>query len=250
MHPKQTLIFGLHPVIEAIESGKELEKVFVQTNLQGPLSKELLFLLREHQISCQYVPIEKLDRLTGKNHQGVVAYLSEIIYHKIENLLPSLFEKGVVPLVVVLDEITDVRNMGAIIRTAECAGADAVIVPQKGSALINAETMKASAGALNIIPVCREPNLKETMNFLKSSGLQIIACTEKSSELYNKVDFTIPTAIIMGSEGTGITSEVLRQCDAQVRIPIQGKIDSLNVSVSAGIILYEAVRQRMPNTGK
>jgi len=245
MHPKQTLIFGLRPVIEALESGKEFEKVFVQTNLQGPLSKELQFLLREHKVSCQYVPIEKLDRLTRKNHQGVVAYLSEITYHKIDNLLPSVFEKGTAPLFVMLDEITDVRNMGAIIRTAECAGADGVIVPQKGSAQINAETMKASAGALNIIPVCREENLRDTVNFLKSSGLQVVACTEKSDELYTNTDFSLPTVLIMGSEGTGISSELLRLSDKQVRIPMQGKIDSLNVSVSAGIILYEAVRQRI-----
>lgn len=246
MHPKQTLIYGLHPIIEAIESGKEFEKVFVQSNLQGDLSKELLFLLREHQITCQYVPIEKLNRLTRKNHQGVVAFLSEFRYHKIENVLPTLFEQGIVPLIVVLDEITDVRNMGAIIRTAECSGANAVIVPQKGSALINAETMKASAGALNLIPMCREESLKDTINFLKSSGLQVIGCTEKSSELYTAIDFSVPTVLVLGSEGTGITHEVLKQCDKQVRIPLQGKIESLNVSVSAGIILYEAVRQRMP----
>lgn len=247
MHPKQTLIFGLRPVIEAIESGKELEKVFVQTNLQGPLSKELLFLLREHKVSAQYVPIEKLDRLTGKNHQGVVAYLSEIIYHKIENLLPTVFEKGTVPLFVMLDEITDVRNMGAIIRTAECAGADCVIVPQKGSALINSEVMKASAGALNILPVCREESLKDTLDFLKSSGLQVVACTEKSTQIYSSADLTLPTVLIMGSEGTGISNELLRLSDIQIRIPIQGKIGSLNVSVSAGIMLYEALRQRMSN---
>lgn len=244
MHPKQTLIFGLRPVIEALESGKELEKVFVQKTLHGTLSKELEFLLRNTQTPTQYVPIEKLNRLTRKNHQGVVAYLSEITYHKIENLLPSVFEQGKTPLVVVLDEITDVRNMGAIIRTAECAGADAVIVPQKGSALINAETMKASAGALNLLPVCREANLKDTVRFLKASGLQVVACTEKSTNLYSKTDFTLPTALIFGSEGTGISPEILKLSDEQVRIPLQGKIDSLNVSVSAGIILYEAVRQR------
>lgn len=244
MHPKQTLIFGLRPVIEALESGKELEKVFIQKSLQGPLSKELEFLLRNTQTPTQYVPIEKLNRLTRKNHQGVVAYLSEITYHKIENLLPSVFESGKTPLVVVLDEITDVRNMGAIIRTAECAGADAVIVPQKGSALINAEAMKASAGALNLLPLCRETSLRSTLDFLKSSGLQAVACTEKSTQPYTSVDFSVPTVLIFGSEGTGISPALLTQSDVQVRIPLQGKIDSLNVSVSAGIILYEAVRQR------
>ena len=244
MHPKQTLIFGLRPVIEALENGKEFEKVFVQKNLLGPLSKELEFLLRNTDTPRQYVPIEKLNRITGKNHQGVVAYLSEITYYKIENLLPPVFEKGKTPLLVMLDEITDVRNMGAIIRTAECAGADAVLVPSKGSALINAEAMKASAGALNIMPVCRETNLKDTLNFLKSSGLQVVACTEKSPALYNSIDFSLPTVLIFGSEGSGISPEILKMSDVQIRIPLQGKIDSLNVSVSAGIILYEALRQR------
>jgi 23S rRNA (guanosine2251-2'-O)-methyltransferase len=245
IHPNQTLIFGIRPIIEALESGKEFERVFIQKNLQGPLSKELDFLLRNTQTPCQYVPIEKLNRITRKNHQGVIGYLSEITYHKIELLLPSLFETGKTPLIVMLDEITDVRNMGAIIRTAECAGANAVVVPQKGSAQINAETMKASAGALNVLPVCREDSLKETLNFLKSSGLQAIACTEKSDKQYTTADFTLPTVLIFGSEGTGISSEILRMSDEQVRIPLQGKIDSLNVSVSTGIILYEAVRQRM-----
>jgi 23S rRNA (guanosine2251-2'-O)-methyltransferase len=244
MHPKQTLIFGLRPVMEALESGKEFERIFIQTNLQGPLSKELQFLIRQSGAPCQYVPIEKLDRITRKNHQGVVAYLSEIIYHKVENLLPTVFESGKTPLFVMLDEITDVRNMGAIIRTAECAGADAVIVPQKGSAQINAETMKTSAGALNLIPVCRELSLKSALDFLTSSGLQAVACTEKSDKEYDSVDFTLPTVLIFGSEGTGITSEILNRCDIQVRIPLLGKIDSLNVSVSAGIMLYEAIRQR------
>jgi 23S rRNA (guanosine2251-2'-O)-methyltransferase len=244
MHPKQTLIFGLRPVIEALESGKEFERIFIQTNLQGPLSKELEFLVRQSGAPRQYVPLEKLNRITRKNHQGVVAYLSEIVYHKVENLLPTVFESGKIPLFVALDEITDVRNMGAIIRTAECAGADAVIVPQKGSAQINAETMKASAGALNLLPVCREPNLKDAIHFLKSSGLQVVACSEKSDKLYDNIDFTLPTVLIMGSEGTGISSEILRMSDEQVRIPLQGKIDSLNVSVSTGIMLYEALRQR------
>ncbi|MGP8214078.1 MAG: 23S rRNA (guanosine(2251)-2'-O)-methyltransferase RlmB [Bacteroidia bacterium] len=239
------MIFGLHPVIEAIESGKELEKVFVQNNLQGPLSKELLFLLREHEIHFQYVPLEKLTRLTGKNHQGVIAYMAEVTYHKAENLLPGIFEAGKIPLFIMLDQVTDVRNLGAIIRSAECAGADAVIVPQKGSAQINEETMKASAGALNILPVCREKNLADTLKYLQSSGLQAVACTEKSEELYTSADFILPTVIVLGSEGSGISNEILRLCDKQVRIPVMGKIDSLNVSVSAAIVMYEAVRQRL-----
>ncbi len=239
------MIFGLHPVIEAIESGKELEKVFVQNNLQGPLSKELLFLLRQHEIHFQYVPLEKLNRLSGKNHQGVIAYMAEVTYHKAENLLPGIFEAGKTPLFVLLDQITDVRNLGAIIRTAECAGADAVIVPQKGSAQINEETMKASAGALNLLPICREKDISETLQFLIDGGLQAVACTEKGEYFYTSVDYKVPTVIVMGSEGSGISKEILRMCDTQVRIPLMGKIESLNVSVSTAVVLFEAVRQRM-----
>src|ERR1700739_929050 len=242
---KNPMIFGLHPVIEAIESGKELEKVFVQNNLQGPLSKELLFLLRQHKIHFQYVPLEKLPRLTGKNHQGVIAYMAEVTYHKAENLLPGIFEAGKTPLFVLLDQITDVRNLGAIIRTAECAGADAVIVQQKGSAQINEETMKASAGALNLLPICREKDIAQTMQFLIDGGLQAVACTEKGEYFYTSIDYTVPTVLVLGSEGSGISKEILRLCDKQVRIPLMGKIESLNVSVSTAVVLYEAVRQRM-----
>jgi len=248
--PKQRMIIGLRPVIEAIDSGKEFEKIFVQNNLQGPLGKDLQHLLRTRDIPFQYVPLEKLNRITMKNHQGVVAYVSEIVYHKVENLLPQVFELGKVPMFVMLDEITDVRNLGAIIRTAECAGADAVIVPQKGSAQINEETMKTSAGALNLLPICREKSLGETLQFLKASGLQAIACTEKSDTKYNDVDLSLPTVFIMGSEGAGISAELLKLSDKQVRIPLLGKIDSLNVSVSTGIFLFEAVRQRMNTKGK
>ena len=234
-------------MIEAIESGKEFEKVFLQTNLTSPVAKELQRMLRDNNILYQYVPLEKLRRITPKNHQGVVAYVSEIKYQKIEDILPFLFEKGKTPLILLLDEITDVRNMGAIVRSAECAGADAVVIPQKGSALINAEGMKASAGALNILPVCREKNLTETVHFLQSSGVQVLACDEKADISYADVDLSIPTAFIMGSEGKGISGELLRLSDKQVKIPLMGKIDSLNVSVSAGIVLFEALRQRLVN---
>jgi 23S rRNA (guanosine2251-2'-O)-methyltransferase len=246
-YPKDNFIFGLRPVIEAIESGKEFEKVFLQTNLTSPVARELQRLLRENNILYQYVPLEKLRRITPKNHQGVVAYVSEIAYQKIEDILPFLFEKGKIPLILILDEITDVRNMGAIVRTAECAGADAVVIPQKGSALINAEGMKASAGALNILPVCREKSLVDTLHFMQFSGVQVLACDEKAETSYTDVDLTVPTAFILGSEGKGISGELLRLSDKQVKIPLLGKIDSLNVSVSAGIVLFESLRQRMAN---
>ncbi len=246
-NPKDNFIFGLRPVIEAIESGKEIEKVFLQTNLTSAVAKDLQRLLRENNILFQYVPLEKLKRITSKNHQGVVAYVSEIKYQKIEDILPFLFEKGKTPLILLLDEITDVRNMGALVRTAECAGADAVVIPRKGSALINAEGMKASAGALNILPVCRENSLAETVDFLQASGVQVLACDEKADIPYTDIDLSIPTAFIMGSEGKGISSELLGMCDKQVKIPLMGKIESLNVSVSAGVVLFEALRQRMVN---
>lgn len=239
-----SMIFGIRPVMEAAESGKEFERVFMQSNLQSPLAKELQHLLRQREVPVQYTPVEKLNRLTRKNHQGVVAMISEITYHKVQFLLPPLYEQGKVPLLLMIDEVTDVRNLGAIIRTAECAGVHAVIVPRKGSAQINAETMKTSAGALNIVPVCREDNLENTLRFLKEGGLQAIACTEKSSLNYSAVEFTLPTVIVLGSEGKGISPSLLQMCDKQVSIPLLGKIESLNVSVSAGIILYEAVRQR------
>jgi len=244
---KDNFIFGLRPVIEAIESGKEIEKVFIQTNLTSAVAKDLQRLIRENNIQYQYVPLEKLKRITSKNHQGVVAYVSEIAYQKIEDILPFLFEKGKIPLILILDEITDVRNMGALARTAECAGADAIIIPQKGSALINAEGMKASAGALNILPVCREKNLADTIHFLQTSGVQILACDEKAETAYTEIDLTTPTAFIMGSEGKGISGELLRLSDKKVKIPLIGKIESLNVSVSAGVVLFEALRQRMVN---
>lgn len=246
-HSKDNFIFGLRPVIEAIESGKEIEKVFLQTNLTSAVAKDLQRLLRENNILFQYVPLERLKRITPKNHQGVVAYVSEITYQKIEDILPFLFESGKIPLLLILDEITDVRNMGALARTAECAGAQAVIIPQKGSALINAEGMKASAGALNIIPVCREKSLAETVGFLQSSGVQVLACDEKSDIAYTDIDLAAPTAFIMGSEGKGISGDLLRVCDKKIKIPLTGKIESLNVSVSAGVVLFEALRQRTAN---
>jgi 23S rRNA (guanosine2251-2'-O)-methyltransferase len=202
-------------------------------------------LLKKNGIYFQYVPIEKLNRLTSKNHQGVVGYISSIEYHKIEQVLPAVFEAGKMPLVLILDRITDVRNFGAIARTAECSGVDAIVIPARGAAQINADAIKTSTGALHKIPVCKEENLKDVIDYLRESGLQVIACTEKSSEYYYQQDMTLPVAIIMGSEEDGISGEYLKRADAAVKIPLMGEIGSLNVSVATGIILYEAVRQRM-----
>ncbi len=240
-----SLIFGLRPIIEAIRAGKEIDRLLVQNGLKSELFSELMGLLKHHNITYQYVPLEKLNRLTLKNHQGVVGYISSITYQKIDDILPTVFEKGKTPLVLILDRITDVRNFGAIARTAECSGVDAIIIPLRGGAQINADAIKTSTGALHKIPVCREENLKTTIDFLKKCGLQIVACTEKAEEYYFQIDFTVPTAIIVGSEEDGISNELLQKSDAKAKIPLLGEMASLNVSVATGIVLYEAVSQRL-----
>ncbi len=241
---KENLIYGLRPVIEAIKSGKEIEKIFIQNGLRGEIYIELFHLLKENDVHSQYVPVEKLNKLTPKNHQGIVAYTSIISYTKVESVIPFIYEQGKTPLILILDRITDVRNFGAITRTAECAGVDAIIVPTRGSAQINSDAVKTSAGALHKIPVCKSDNLKETIDFLKKSGLQIIAATEKTDDYIYKTDFIPPTAIIMGSEEDGVSPEYIRLSDHKVKIPLSGDIESLNVSVACGVILYEAIRQR------
>lgn len=239
------MIFGLRPVIEALKAGKEIDRLFVQNGLKNELFGEMMGMLKKHNVLYQYVPLEKLNRLTTKNHQGVVGYISSIEYHKITTVLPAVFEKGKMPLILILDRITDVRNFGAIARTAECSGVDAIIIPTRGAAQINADAIKTSTGALHKIPVCREENLKQVIEYLRESGLQVVACTEKAKENYYQLDFTLPVAIIMGSEENGISSEYLNLSDAHAKIPLLGEIDSLNVSVATGVLLYEAVRQRL-----
>lgn len=241
------MVFGIRAVIEAIRSGKEIESLYMQRGLGGGLLNELKEVLHEYQIPAQQVPIEKLNRLTQKNHQGVVAFISPIIYQKVEDIIPQIFEKGEVPLLLVLDGITDVRNMGAIARTAECAGVHAIVIPAKGSAQINPDAIKTSAGALYKIPVCRHDNFMQTVRFLQESGLQLVCCTEKTKDYLYKPDYTLPTAIVMGSEEDGIRNEIIRIADHLAKIPMFGEIESLNVSVSTGIIVYEAVRQRSSN---
>lgn len=238
------MIFGIRAVIEAINSGKEIDKVLLKKGEGGDLFKEVFELIRQHKVPFQYVPVEKLNRITRKNHQGVIAFVSPVIFHDIENLLPELFEQGKTPLILVLDQVTDVRNFGAIVRTAECAGVDAVLVPDKGAARINADAVKTSAGALHLVPVCRARDLKRAVLYLQQSGLKIVAATEKSSENYIKTDYSGPVAIVMGSEEFGIDRQILDLADDRVQIPILGQIQSLNVSVAAGLLVYEAVRQR------
>ena len=240
----ENAIFGLRPIIEAIQAGKEIDTLFIQKGLKNELFLELWQLVRAHKVNYKHVPVEKINRLTRKNHQGVFAFISPINFHKTDNVVQDVFEKGENPLFLILDRVTDVRNFGAIVRTAECSGVQAVIVPEKGSAAINGDALKTSAGALHNIPICREFNLKATIKFLKNCGLQIVGCTEKTNDMIYQPDFSVPTAIIMGSEEDGISQEYLKLCDHKAKIPMNGTIGSLNVSVSAGVILYEAVRQR------
>ena len=239
------MVFGTRAIMEAITSGKEIEALYIQRGLTGGLSNELKSLLTDYHITAQMVPVEKLNRLTMKNHQGAVAFISPITYQQIEDIIPQVFEKGEVPLILVLDSITDVRNMGAIARTAECAGVHALVIPAKGSAQINPDAIKTSAGALYNIPVCRHDNFMQTIKFLQESGLQLVCCTEKTKEYIYKPDYTAPTAIIMGSEEDGVRSEIIRIADHLAKIPMYGEIESLNVSVATGVILYEAIRQRL-----
>ncbi|MFC2102010.1 23S rRNA (guanosine(2251)-2'-O)-methyltransferase RlmB [Bacteroidota bacterium] len=241
---KENFIFGIHPVIEAIKSGKEMDRILLQKNLRGESFRELFNLIRELEIPFQFVPVEKLNRLSKQNHQGIIAYVSDITYQKIENILPLIYEQGRVPLILLLDGITDVRNMGAIARTAECAGVDAIVIPLKGSAMLNSEAVKTSAGALYKIPVCRTANAKEALVLMKESGLLVMAATEKGSRSYLSADFSSPLLLVMGSEGAGISEELLTLCDEHIMIPLAGEIESLNVSVASGVILFEIIRQR------
>lgn len=241
--PKNDLVFGLRAVEETLKSGKEIEKIYFDKG-QGNLT-ELIREAKALNIPHAFVPVEKLNQFTRKNHQGVVALISPIQYVNFENLLIELFETGEPPLILVLDRITDVRNFGAICRSAECMGVHAVVIPAKGAAQINADALKTSAGALQHIAVCREDNLKNTLRYMRDSGLKIIACTEKKGDYLHKIDFTEPTAVIMGSEEDGISEEYLKLADARASIPMTGKINSLNVSVATGVILYEIVRQRL-----
>ncbi len=244
---EHNLIFGTRAVIEALEAGKDIEKILLQKGLSNELYNQLRKALKGNTVPFQFVPPEKLKRITDKNHQGVVAYLTEITYYNTEELLSRVFEKGRIPLLLMLDRITDVRNFGAIARTAECAGVDFMIIPSRGAAQINGDAIKTSAGALHRMKVCREDNLKQTLEFLKESGLQIVACHEKTETLVYDADLSKPTVVIMGSEENGISNEYLKRSDVQVKIPMTGQIASLNVSVATGIVLFEAVKQRLKN---
>jgi 23S rRNA (guanosine2251-2'-O)-methyltransferase len=244
MARKDSFIFGIHAVLEAVRAGRDLDKVLVRRGPASDLMKNLLGVLNRRDVPVQRVPVEKLNRITGKNHQGVIAFLSEISYADITSLLPAVYEQGEDPLILLLDGISDVRNFGAIARSAECAGVHALVIPVSGGAPVNADAVKTSAGALHRIPVCRHSDLVEISRFLQESGLRLFAATEKANDSLYAGDMTGPAALIMGSEDTGISPRLLQVADSLVSIPMEGTISSLNVSVAAGVILFEMLRQR------
>lgn len=238
-------IFGIRPVIEAIEAGRDIDKIFVSKELHSDVARELLDKAREMHVLVQRVPPEKIQRITRKQTQGVLAILSAVTYHRLDLIVPELYEAGLMPFVLILDGITDVRNFGAIARTAECAGVDAIVIPQHGSVSVGGDAVKTSAGALLHIPVCRERSVRGAVQFLKDNGYRVVAVSEKAEINYTEANFTDPVALVMGAEDVGISPDVYDLCDLRVGIPMFGKIGSLNVSVAAGVLMYEVVRQRL-----
>lgn len=241
---KQTIVFGLRPVIEAIRENKAIEKVFVQDGLKGELANELITLLHKQKINYVTVPVQRLERFTKQNHQGVVARMSPVEYQNLDKVLEQVKQSGEVPFVLLLDGVTDVRNFGAIVRTAECAGVHALVLPEKGSVKITADAIKTSVGALFRVPVCQSRNLYYVLRGLKEEGFTIAAATEKGGDDFRSANYTKPVALIFGAEDKGISPQLLKLCDAQVSIPVTGAVGSLNVSVAAGVMVYEVVRQR------
>jgi len=241
----QTLIFGIRAVIEAINSNKTIHKVFLQKGLKGELFSELETLLRQYSVNASYVPIEKLNRLTKNNHQGVIAQISPVEFHDLETLVLNVMESGKTPLFLLLDQLSDVRNFGAIIRTAECTSVNGIIIQKKGGAPVNGDTIKTSAGAVFKIPICKVDHIKDAVFYMQASGIKVIGATEKTNDLLYDISFKEPCAIIMGSEDRGINPSILKVVDAKAKLPLLGEIASLNVSVACGAFLYEAVRQRL-----
>ena len=245
MIDKSQVVFGIRAVIEAIESGKQVDKVLMKKDLGGELARELLSVTREYNVPVQRVPVERINKVTRKNHQGVIAFMAAVDYYHVDDIVPALYDEGINPLVVVLDGVTDVRNFGAIARTCECAGVNCIVIPERNSVSVNADAVKTSAGALNYLPVCRERNLVRSGQYLRDSGFKVMGASGKTDLNYTKADFTGPVAIVLGAEDTGISTDVLKLCDTLVAIPEFGQINSLNVSVAGGIMIYEVVRQRL-----
>lgn len=238
------MIFGTRAVMEAIKAGREIEKIFIQAGLNNDLTKELITVAKENDVPLSFTPQQKLNKLSTKNHQGVICLLSAVKYATLEDLIDHAYANGKEPFFLILDRITDVRNFGAIARTADCAGLTGIIIPDKGNAPITGDAMKTSAGALSYLPVCRVKDFKKTVQTLKENGIQVLACTEKAATTLYEVDLVSPVAIILGSEEDGISHTLLKEADQLVKIPMYGNIASLNVSVSAGIVLYEIIRQK------
>lgn len=239
------MMFGTRAVIEAIKAGRDIEKIFIQAGLNNDLAKELITLAKSRGVPFTFVPLPKLNSLSTKNHQGVICMLSAVQFATLENIIDKIYSEGREPFFLILDRITDVRNFGAIARTAECAGLDGIIIGDSGNAPITGDAMKTSAGALSYLPVCRTSNMKKTIQYLKESGIQVIACTEKADKALYELDFKAPVALIIGSEEDGISSQLIKEADHVVKIPMRGKIESLNVSVATGIAIYEILRQKL-----
>ncbi len=247
---RKDIIYGLRPVTEAVESGREIEKVFIKPGLKSDLAHSLINLLKQNNVPFQFVPVEKLNKISRINHQGVIAQISSISYQNLTHIIPALYENAETPFLLVLDSITDVRNFGAIARTAGCAGVHALVIPSRGGAMTGPDALKTSAGALNRIPVCRSANLAESLRYIKDSGLKIVAGTEKEGVLYHEADLGGPSALIMGAEDRGISPALLSLADIKVRIPVFGSIGSLNVSAAASVLIYEFVRQKQMSRKK
>lgn len=241
---KNKLIFGIHPIIEALSSGKDFDKIFIKKELRSDIVKSILNTTRERGIPYQFVPEEKLNKLTSKNHQGIVAFLSQIEYVELEQLIPSIYEDGKMPFFIILDGITDVRNFGAIARTCQCVGVDAIIIPNKGSVSVTGDAIKTSAGALMKIPVCRVSSIGNTIKLLQEYGIKVFVASEKNNRLYTEVNYNDAVAIVMGAEDVGPSDDSMRLSDEIITIPQVGDIGSLNVSVASAVIMYEVFRQR------
>lgn len=238
------MIYGIHSILEALDAGKELDKILLKRELRNPEIKKIIDIAKDRLIPVQFVPEEKLNRLSRKNHQGIIAFISSIEYSNIENLVPMIYEDGRDPFLVILDGLTDVRNFGAIARTAECAGVDAIIIPDKGSVSVTGDAVKTSAGALMRIPVCRVSSISENIKFLQDNGIRVMVASEKATKEYTNIEMNSPLAIVMGAEDKGASLDTIRKSDELIAIPQVGSIGSLNVSVAAAIIMYEVFRQR------
>ena len=245
MIDKNQYIYGIHAVTEAIEAGKDIDRILLSKTLNCDTAQDIINRAKSLKVPVQRVPVQKIDRITRRNHQGVLAMMAAVTYYRVENLVPQLFDEGENPFFVVLDGVTDVRNFGAVARTCECAGVSAIVIPDRESVSVNADAVKTSAGALNYLPVCREHNLVSAVKLLRDSGFRIVGTSDKNAIPYTQGDYTGPVAIVLGAEDKGISQEIMKLCDTQVLIPEFGHINSLNVSVAGGIMIYEVVRQRL-----